>query len=79
LPIFHPTKIAAFQNELKNKIQNGAIKNEFQVIRHCFEHGVRRKHAEPVLADMKKDDLIDCSFRVPDINRIKDPRDVILL
>lgn len=49
--------------------------------RHCglLRARVLRQHAEPVLKDLKEDGTIDCSFRVPDIDRLREPRMIRLL
>jgi hypothetical protein len=42
---------------------------EAAVVRLCFEHGVKRQHAEPVLKKLKKEQVIAADFRVPQIDR----------
>lgn len=74
-----PTKIAAFEGELAARIRTGAVKTEADVIDVCFQHGVRRQHAEPVLKALKAAGVIECDFRVPDIARLKEPRSIRLL
>jgi three-Cys-motif partner protein len=69
-----PTKIAAFENELEHLLRSGSLSNERDVIRICFNHGVQRKHAEKVLAKVKKEGIIDLNFRIPDIKRLNSPR-----
>ena len=48
----------------------------FDVMRVCFEHGVKRQHAEPVLSRLKRDGVIELNFRVPDIRRWDSPRPI---
>ena len=74
-----PTKITAFEGELTARIRRGAVKNEADVIDVCFQHGVRRQHAEQVLKELKAKGLIACDFRIPDVNRLKTPRPIRFL
>jgi three-Cys-motif partner protein len=69
-----PTKITAFESDLASRIRSGLVKTEADVISVCFEHGVRRQHSESVLKTLKAEGVIDCSFRVPDIDRLREPR-----
>ncbi len=49
------TKVAAFEVELEELLRNGSLKNESEVMRVCFEQGMKRQHAEPVLAKLKQE------------------------
>ena len=71
-----PTKITAFESDLESRIRSGLVKTEADVISVCFEHGVRRQHSESVLKTLKAEGVIDCSFRVPDIDRLREPRNI---
>ena len=71
-----PTKLTAFESDLESRIRSGSVRNEAQVIDICFQHGVRRQHAERLLKQLKADGVIRCDFRVPDIGRIRDPRQI---
>lgn len=74
-----PTKVKLFEEELEREILKGACPDELKIIEICHRHGVRRKHAEPVLAKLKREGRIECDFRVPDIDRLKAPRPVKLV
>jgi three-Cys-motif partner protein len=74
-----PTKLTAFEGALEGEILSGTVKNERDVIRVCFEHGVKRQHAQRVLKLLKGRGVIDCAFRVPDITLLKDPRPIRVL
>lgn len=76
---FKPTKLFAFQRELEASLRSGQAKNEGDVVRLCFRYGVKRKHAEPVLAKLKNDGVIKIAFRVPQIDRLKQPRQITLI
>ena len=73
---FRPSKVMAFERELEHLLRTGQLKTELDVARVCFEHGVRRQHAEPVLTKLKKEGVIQADFRVPQIEHLKAPRAV---
>jgi hypothetical protein len=75
-PEMRPSKIAAFEGELEYLLRNGYLSNELEIMRVCFEHGVKRQHAQPVLAKLKKDGVIELDFRVPDVRRLDSPRPI---
>jgi three-Cys-motif partner protein len=81
LPIddFRPSKVSAFERELEHLLRAGNLQNEVDVMRVCFEHGVKRQHAEPVLSKLKREKIIDADFRVPDVRRLKSPRPIQLI
>lgn len=69
-----PSKITAFESELEGLLRGGHLTNEVDVMRVCFENGVKRRHARPVLSKLKKEGIIDLDFQVPDVQRIHSPR-----
>lgn len=69
-----PSKVTAFESELEHLLRNGDLSNELDVMQVCFEHGVKRQHAEPVLLKLKREGTIELKFRVPDIRRLDSPR-----
>lgn len=71
-----PSKITAFESELADLLRGGHLSNEADVMRVCFEFGVKRQHARAVLAQMKKEGVIDIEFQVPDVQRIRSPRPI---
>ncbi len=73
---FRPSKITAFERDLEQILRQGQLKDEFGVVHICFRHGVRRQQAEPVLAKLKKERVIEADFRVPQIDRSKPPRKI---
>lgn len=74
-----PTKLDAFERDLENQIRSGFVRNELDLIRICFDHGVRRSHAAPMLAELKRQGVVQLEFRVTDIKRRKSPRPIRLL
>ena len=76
---FKPTKLTRFARELEGRITKGLVQDERGVIMVCHEHGVRRKHAEPVLKKLKENRVIKSDFQVPQIKRLKNPRGIFPL
>ncbi len=73
---FRPSKIAAFESELEGLLRSGHLSNEVDVMRVCFENGMKRPHAKPVLAKLKREGVIDLDFLVPDVQRLHSPRPI---
>jgi hypothetical protein len=73
---FKPTKVSAFQRELEHLIVDNKVRNERDVMELCFQHGVLRQHASPVLKELKTDGLIDLNWRTPDVDRFREPRTI---
>jgi three-Cys-motif partner protein len=71
-----PTKLWIFERDLEDLIRQKLVKDERDVIRVCFKHGVKRQHATRVLAALKKEGVIDITWRVPDIRQIDEPRKI---
>ena len=69
-----PSKITVFENELERLLRGARLLNEVDVMRVCFEHGVKRQHARPILSKLKKEGIIDLDFQVPDVQRVRSPR-----
>lgn len=76
--VFPPTKLDAFAADLEERVRAGSVTTEADVIQVCFQHGVRRQHAEPVLAKLKAEHVIECQFRVPDIRNLRSARAIHL-
>lgn len=70
------SKITAFEGELEGLLRSGHLSNEVDVMRVCFENGVKRQHAKPVLAKLKREGVIDLNFQVPDVQRLRSPRPI---
>lgn len=78
-PEMRPRKLTVFENELEELLRQGRLNNEFEVIQVCFEHGVKRQHAEAILTKLKKENIIDLNFRIPDIKRLDSPRPICMI
>ncbi|MDO8679607.1 MAG: three-Cys-motif partner protein TcmP [Acidobacteriota bacterium] len=76
IPGFRPSKVSAFEADLEQRLRDGLLTNEAEVVQVCFDHGVRRQHAEPVLKRLKAEGVIDLGFRVPDIKKLDSPRPI---
>lgn len=68
------SKITAFESDLESLLRAGHLSNEVDVMRVCFENGVKRQHARPVLAKLKREGVIDIDFHVPDVKSLRSPR-----
>jgi three-Cys-motif partner protein len=71
-----PSKVTAFERELDYLLRAGLLNNELDVVRVCFDQGVSRQHAEPVLAKLKHEGVIRTDIRVPQIDRLNAPRSI---
>jgi hypothetical protein len=71
-----PTKLQGFEADLRQAVLAGKCPHEAAIVEICFEHGVRRQHAESVLEALKKEKAIICEFRVP---QIKQSRKIVLM
>lgn len=76
---FRPSKITAFERELEQLLRAGDLKDEIDVLRVCFERGVKRQHAETVISKLKRERVIETDFRVPDVRRLNSPRPIRLV
>ena len=65
------TKVEVFEGHLREVILAGKCPTEQDVIEVCFDHGMRRQHAEPVLKALKDENLIQYKYRVPQIDRFE--------
>jgi three-Cys-motif partner protein len=65
-----PNKLHAFEEDLRQAILSGKCTNERDVVGICFDHGVRRRHAQVVLETLKSEGKIQYQFRVPTFDRI---------
>ncbi len=76
LPEFRMSKAKAFEADLEVRLRSGALADEVAIMHVCFEHGMLRQHAQPVLRKLKREGVLELDFRVPDIRRLKSPRPV---
>jgi three-Cys-motif partner protein len=76
---FRPSKVTGFERELEQILREGKLLDEIDVMRLCFERGVKRQHAEIVISKLKREKVIEADFRVPDIRRLNSPRPIRLI
>lgn len=76
---FKPSKITAFERELEQFLRDGKLKDELDVVKLCFKHGVRRQQAENTLARLKKERVVELAFRTPQIDHWNTPRPIKVL
>lgn len=63
-----PTKIEAFQNLLKEKILSGEISNNLEAYIFTINSGHIHQHADKIIRDMKRENLIDYDSKSPCVN-----------
>ena len=78
-PDIKPGKVTNFERDLELRLRAGHLHHEIDVMKVCFEHGVLRRHAAPVLKKLKQERIIDIDFRVPGVDRLRDPRPIRML
>lgn len=79
LDVMRPDKLREFEKELEDSLRAGAMNSEADLVRFCIQAGVTSRHCSGVLKKLKSERVIDISFRVPDVGRLKDPRPIRLL
>ena len=72
-----PRKIQNFEEALESALRVQQFGTEADIIRFCIEAGMTAKHAEPVIARLKKEKVFTADFRVPNVRNTKDPRPII--
>ena len=76
---FRPSKVTGFERELEQMLRKGKLQDEIDIMRWCFERGVKRQHAEIVISKLKREKFIEADFRVPDVRRLNSPRPIRLV
>ncbi|MEZ5324261.1 MAG: three-Cys-motif partner protein TcmP [Verrucomicrobiales bacterium] len=71
-----PRKIQNFEDALENALRVQQFSTEADIIRFCIEAGMTAKHAEPVIAKLKKEKVVAADFRVPNVRNTKVPRPI---
>jgi three-Cys-motif partner protein len=69
-----PRKTQVFEACLEEAIHHGKVKTEREIYLFCLENGMLPNHASPVLAKLKKENVIECAFRSPSRDSLKTPR-----
>lgn len=62
------TKIEIFQNDLRERIVSGQLKNNKEVYDYTIGHGHISSHADPILRELKKAKTIDYDGPSPRVN-----------
>lgn len=78
LPIeeLRPKKIQAFEAELEAAIRAGHMKSEAHLVHFCIAAGMTCQHATPVLQKLKKEGVIECDFRTPNVRNLGEARPI---
>ena len=71
-----PNKIREFEDKLEAALRSGQMRSEADVVRFCIESGMTCKHCAPVLKKLKDEGVIDLTFRIPDVGKMKSPRQI---
>jgi three-Cys-motif partner protein len=74
-----PRKTQVFEASLEEAIRHAKVTNERQIYLFCLENGMMPSHASPVLAKLKKENVIECAFKSPNRDSLKNPRAFRLL
>ena len=71
-----PRKIHTFESDLREAFRAKRFRNEAEIARFCIEAGMTCQHARPIITQLKREGLLDCSFHVPNVRALKNPRPV---
>jgi len=69
-----PTKVTAFEADLRDGILTKQFLSEADIYRFCISSGMTPSHAVPVIRALKSDGLLKCDWKVPRIESLKEPR-----
>ena len=73
-----PTKVTAFEADLRDGLLAKRLCTEADIYRFCISSGVTPSHAEPVIKELRHEGLLDCGWHVPRIESLKAPRPISL-
>jgi hypothetical protein len=74
-----PNKIREFETDLEAAIRAGTITSEADLIRFCIGAGMTCQHSTPVVKKLKREHVIECNFRTPDVGNYRKPRTLKLI
>lgn len=79
--VTQPRKLTVFEEDLEKRLREKRLPDELAVVNVCFQHGVMRNHASPVLKKLKDEGVIKLDFRTPciDSENLKNPRPICYL
>jgi three-Cys-motif partner protein len=77
--VMRPNKVREFEDRLEGELKSGQMRSEADVVRFCIESGMTCKHCAPVLKKLKDEGVIEMNFRVPDVGKMKWPRQIRII
>lgn len=69
-----PKKKEVFEAVLEQSIRTGQLQSETALYTFCLENGMLPSHSSDVLAKLKKEGVIECGFKSPSRDSLKEPR-----
>ena len=73
-----PTKVTAFEADLRDGILSRALRTEGDVYRFCISNAFTPSHAEPVIKELKGQGILESDWNVPQFENLKTPRKMSL-
>jgi len=74
--VTRPQKINVFEEALENALRQKRLHNEVEVMELCYQHGMMRKHAGPVLKRLRDEGAIMLDFQWPTLEHLEEPRPI---
>lgn len=71
---FQPKKKQIFEASLEKEIRERKLDTESKIYLYCLENGMLSSHAAPVLKKLKDERVIECGFRSPNGDSLKNSR-----
>jgi len=69
-----PKKVQVFEASLKKSLLDGSLLSEADIYRFCLGQAMLPRHSSPVLLELKKQGRIDCDFRSPRRESLRESR-----
>ena len=69
-----PNKVREFEADLEAALRVGKMKSEADLLHFCIEAGMTCQHCTSVLQKLKREHVIECNFRTPDVRNFRNPR-----
>jgi three-Cys-motif partner protein len=76
---FRPNKTVEFERELEEALRSGKYTSEADLLHFSIEAGMTCQHCTPVIQKLKKEIVIKCEFRTPDVRNYREPRPIALV
>ncbi len=74
--VTRPLKINVFEEALEEALRQKRLRNEVEVMELCYQHGVMRKHAAPVLKRLREEGFVQMDFHWPTLDHLDAPRHI---